>query len=631
MKNKITVSRKKHGVPSWDVRPPKDYPWRILDLLLADLREHLSEEESQTLTRIVRERDVSGYLRLGDMWGLQRIALHGDWTQREAVVKSMFASIVRKYPLCDNIAERRRVALESVTKTDEDCWTFNEARYSQMFKVDSRGKTLDPVFEEAREFIRLVIGDCLPEWDTLSDGARHGPGATTSTKQGKISQYDKYSEWPYHVTPGALDHGKRLIASDPRWLGAIEDDYRARFNAEPWNVLDQNLFWSSLFTTVNANKITTVPKDGTKDRPIAIEPTINVMLQLGVDKYIKRRLRRWGTDLTNQTKNRQLAREGSLRSDFDAPATIDLSSASDTISLKLVELLFPAEWYRYLCDLRSPMGAMPDDEDFVIYGKLSSMGNGYTFAIESLVFLAIAYGVSLVYRGHFDREQTCVFGDDIIVPGSIASVTVLYLEAAGFTVNRMKTFVEGPVRESCGTDWYRGYNIRPPFLKRQPDNVSHIYSDRNRLNWWYETAMGYGNPHLLDEFFRKLVPNRDRLIGPYSDTEFDTYWHSTRPLNKDAYDVKKHRYSYRALTVVPVRRKGQNFLFRKLMSPLRQAPVPPDVWESPTLETIAAFCESGGSKFDVVTRGKWRRSVIARTTSHWESTYRLDRSLSPTK
>jgi hypothetical protein len=546
------------------VRVPRDYPWYVLGTLGKGLSEHLSSDESLLICRIIRDRDWSAYYQLDGIWGLQSIPPDASGSVMHSHrAKYLLSAVIRKY--CDDVSElRKEKALAAVLAGEESCSKFNRTHRKEL------EIKLPAVLEYARVFIARIVGDILPETEQLLFGARHGPGSSANCGYKACSKYDKYQSWPYPVTPGCTQYAREMISADPRWFGVLEESYRDRFGIPRWAILDWTTFWSSVLKIVPGNKITTVPKDGQKDRPIAIEPDMNMMLQLGVDDYVRRRLRRYGLDLDNQAEvNQKLAWEGSLGTGLLNPATIDLSNASDCVSLGLVKILLPEPWYRYLCALRSPSGELPSGKR-LRYSKLSSMGNGYTFAIETLLFYAISYGCCMEYFGYFPQEKVSTFGDDIIVPEAVAPRVVSVLEYVGFSTNRSKTFLAGSVKESCGTDYVRGFNVRPVYLKKKPESVLDLFSDRNRLKRYAElagfTQLGYS----IDEYFAPLIPSQFRNCrGPISDDVFDCWWHTaskTRLLGNEfpwqrGFDALRPRAAKQ--------RKLVEFGFRKLMHDLK--------------------------------------------------------------
>jgi hypothetical protein len=206
----------------------------------------------------------------------------------------------------------------------------------------------------------------------------------------------------------------------------------------------------------NCNRITTVPKTSLTDRTIAAEPMGNLPFQLAVDTYLKPLLRsRWGIDLEDQSRNQEAARLGSITGEL---ATIDLSMASDTLSLNTVLALFPEDWCEVLMRLRSP--CYKGIFGYGTYSKFSSMGNGFTFVLETIIFTAFCRAVgSSEYR---------VYGDDIVIETNLYTSLLELLKYFGFVPNTEKSFSTGPFRESCGADFIDGVNVRPFYYRASP-------------------------------------------------------------------------------------------------------------------------------------------------------------------
>lgn len=499
--------------PSQTVRLPRDYAWKVATRVTDALQAHIDPKLYSSLTTALSSRSLDEYLSLGREWGLQSITPATQLTDPgDPACHVMLSSLIKKFCFDGDIKARKRAAIETFLDGEDRC-----KRYNQKGRKILRD---DPVFYSAKLFIKRVIGEELPEEEALFGKARHGPGTCTGTSFGLTTAYDKYASLPYDVTQNCVIHGRKLILSDARWCRAISNTLR-----EQGVPLTGSAFpFDHVFNVVKGNKITSVPKDALKERPIAIEPTINMMLQLGVDGFIRKRLKRWGINLDDQSKNRKLAYEGSLRMDVLSPATIDLSAASDSISLGIAKFLLPEPWFRYVCDLRSPSGEV--DGSQIRYSKLSTMGNGYTFAVESLIFASIVYGVCKVCLGYYPRDTCSVFGDDIIVPEGCGQTVAEYLELAGFSLNKEKSFLSGSVKESCGSDWYRGLPMRGVFLKEFPSTVAELMSDRNRLQRWFFINHYEREWASVDRMFHLWLPNWSHKVrGPLSSEEFDTYLH----------------------------------------------------------------------------------------------------------
>lgn len=247
------------------------------------------------------------------------------------------------------------------------------------------------------------------------------------------------------------------------------------------------------------NRIETVPKNWKTDRTIACEPEGNLPFQLAFDSYAKAKLRNRGIDLSDQTKNQRLAFEASESGGY---ATIDLKAASDTVAYNTVAALFPESWFQYLCAVRSPVGRLPDGRGTVRYAKFSSMGNGTTFCIETLIFAAACYAVGSVYSS--------VYGDDIVIETDYAQDLLRVLRFLGFTVNQDKTHVSGPFRESCGVNCFDGVDITPFYIREWDDRKAILSHNVNGLA---SICVPGGS---LEELLVHLVRENNLPLVPYN-------------------------------------------------------------------------------------------------------------------
>lgn len=98
--------------------------------------------------------------------------------------------------------------------------------------------------------------------------------------------------------------------------------------------------------------------------------------------------------------------------------------------------------------------------------KFSSMGNGFTFELETILFLAVCRVAARLHG--FREESVTVYGDDMIVPTECARYTVAVLRFLGHEPNMKKSFSEGPFRESCGGDFFLGERVNTCKLEEAP-------------------------------------------------------------------------------------------------------------------------------------------------------------------
>lgn len=583
------------------IRLPSDYPWKVLHELTCDLGQFLQDNDKKRIAHITRNRDFDAYLQLSQDWGLQSMT-HSDASIAELRAKYQLSALLKKFQFPTDSESRRSAALEKFISAEDVCRQYNLTGYKKLIMGETEFAVELNTY--IRGFIQEVIGVELPDYDVMTEWSRHGPGATTSTENGFNSSYNKYESWPYHCTLRARRHVIATIRRDERWLGALEDSYRQRFNIPKTSILDQKCFWTNVIEIVDGNQITTVSKSAVIDRTIAIEPTLNVFLQLGVDGFIRQRLKRFGVNLDSQWKNQRMARVGSSTQDY---ATLDLAAASDSISLGLCKSVLPSAWYDYLVDLRSPMGSVGGET--ISYSKISSMGNGYTFALESLIFAAITSAVLKIDLGirHLHNDAA-VYGDDIIVPTECVPHMIEGLDLCGFKLNTDKSFTEGFVRESCGADWYHGMPVRPISMTTLPTSVTGLFVDRNRLQRILNVFYGIEDSKVVSLIDSWIPDKFQKIHGPFSDEDFSSYIHTKRPTNSR---YRHGRWCFKRVVVKSEKTIAKVFLFRKLMHNLKHAPHR-EPWDAST---------STGSRF-VPTRSNTRLYTLSNSTADfWQDEY----------
>jgi hypothetical protein len=264
------------------------------------------------------------------------------------------------------------------------------------------------------------------------------------------------------------------------------------------------------------NKVITVPKNSKTDRTIAVEPGLNLWFQKGVGAMIRKRLRWVGVDLNDQKRNQLLSKVGS---ETKTLATVDFSSASDTISVSTVRELIPPGWYDVMDVLRSPFGALKGKQ--LRHEKFSSMGNGFTFELESLIFFGIAHAVC--EKLQLSTKDVSVYGDDVIIPVAAYDLFVKVSEFYGFTVNRQKSFSSGEFRESCGAHWYNGQDCTPYYLKEVIEGESRIYHAANsvrRLSMLQGFEACDGRFYTVWRYLRRKVRKPHLISEGYGDGGF---------------------------------------------------------------------------------------------------------------
>lgn len=392
----------------------------------------------------------------------------------------------------------------------------------------------------AKRKIASVLGD-LPLLEDLK--FQFGPGANTSVKAACVNPRIKLSsrlECNHKLIPfvGAyLSEMPHLTA-----LNAISTEWE-KFPFNPGEIASiisnsrKNVLIASELIGWNVN-VTAVPgelmfvnKTAIIYRSIIKEPGLSGMIQKAYGTYMKDRMRQHGLDLTDQEVNRRLAYKASID---NRNATVDKTMASDLNARETVYRLFPLDWASRLDQLCTSVVSYKGE--LIELEKFSSMGNAFTFELESLIFWAIANGCCLALELQ-DFEIGC-FGDDVILPKEAFSLYEEALSYYGFKVNTKKSFVDGPFRESCGADYFLGIDIRPYYV-RENLSVRTLFSMHNYFVRHLEFELanlvrgfipdhlvlygpdGYGDGHLIGSYDVR-TPRSLKRCG-YAGGFFDTY------------------------------------------------------------------------------------------------------------
>lgn len=292
-----------------------------------------------------------------------------------------------------------------------------------------------------------------------------------------------------------------------------------------WADLESIRYRSKGVEVVQGCRLFFTPKNADISRTACTEAVLNMLYQKGIGSIFEERLRQvLGIDLSTQPdKNRELARIGSLTGEF---GTIDLSSASDMNSMKLTRWFFPSHVTNWLEKTRGKYAILPDGSSMELH-MVSTMGNAFTFPLETLLFSSLVYGAYKVLdiklerpnrdpeTGRFDARALgnfAVFGDDIIVRKEAYDLVVRLLSICGFSVNVDKSFNQGFFRESCGRDYYSGYNVRGIYIKTLSHDHDHCSAVNRLLRWsaFHEIP--------LPQTVRFLLPRR-RVYVPYDETD----------------------------------------------------------------------------------------------------------------
>lgn len=330
-------------------------------------------------------------------------------------------------------SDLKQAALDAFSSAEYQCNRVNRDFLSGNRDLQFSRCETSISFDDIKRKLNHILGKA-PTLEELSQLGGWGPGASYALSREMASPEYK-SEYENTITYKLL----QVIQYDVYdWL--------------PW-------LKGKTFELVPGNLVTTVPKNLKTDRTIAIEPGLNSFFQKGIGSQIRRRLRRFNIDLNNQGFN-QAVPEVAIR---DGLCTIDLAAASDSISLEFVRRVLPYEWLELIELTRSERGTFfgrkTKEKIWFEYEKVSSMGNGFTFELESALFFSVLLALGI------PKELCYVYGDDLCFPADRYYDVCAALRGCGFEVNSEKSFASGLFYESCGVYTFNGAIVNPIKVK----------------------------------------------------------------------------------------------------------------------------------------------------------------------
>lgn len=378
--------------------------------------------------------------------------------------------------------------------TVDDPSSFALHPFRDSFALESSVKLDTGELREWRSFLwrldrvtRVLVAG-LPVFDSMSENDdpamglfRHGRGVVSNLRRGEY----KYSF--------------------PSWSDKLEGVFPFDWcSGQPLGSYPSN-------RREAPGKLAAVPKTAKGPRLIASEPVEHQWCQQKIatflDYHFSRSVIGKFVNLHDQTLSQRMVASASMDRSL---CTIDLSSASDRITPRHIESLFRTHRTlfeaMYAVRTRTLKDGVVSKRVYTLR-KFTTMGSALTFPVQCLFFLSVA----LASAGAHDMKtilalkgRVRVFGDDIIAPNTAYASIASNLTRLGLKVNEKKSFHLGYFRESCGADFWRGFDITPVKPKAigtdAPEDYTRIMDTANnfhkRLLW--RTA----------DSFVKILPRR---------------------------------------------------------------------------------------------------------------------------
>lgn len=381
-------------------------------LSVYEIARHYCEDNADTLgpeilnlvRGAIRARDFRCLAQLSSNLDMHRCDVH-----RYRAVRQIEAFFKKNSDFAIE-SECEAAAMSSFNRGELICKITNK-RLQHYYDHPDRMCDSGVVVARAQDFIKQILGSLDDFVEAIPSLLRVTSGASATSPRSSALPFQKL---------------ERTMRCTPRCQPYVRAAYLNFGYAAP---RVKPILW---------NRVEFVPKSWKTHRSIACEPAGNVPFQLAFDEWAKEGLARRGINLRDQTSNQEYAYQGSVSGAY---ATIDLSMASDTLSFNTVAWLLPSDWFEFLSDVRSPMYRLPDGT-MGKYAKFSSMGNGATFSLETLIFASILHAIG--------STTFNVYGDDIIVGTDFVGDLYKWLKFFGFVPNVISLTLRAPFGNPVG-------------------------------------------------------------------------------------------------------------------------------------------------------------------------------------
>jgi hypothetical protein len=440
---------------------------------------------------------------------------------------------------------------------------------------------MDKVFPYLIPKVECLAEDIVP---------RHGPGAVADIPGGVDKYY--FPNWPSKLE-GFFPEAQFSVSSE-EIFSLDQSELRSRKES--------------------AARLLAVPKTFKGPRLISAEPTAHQYTQQGVLEWMRRHMRPLMSCMytpESQFGNRESSLELSLHPDLGA--TVDLSEASDRLSLWAVERAFRSNESLlralHACRTRTIVdGTGMRPELSMRLRKYAGMGNATTFPIQSIFYAGVALSVILAHEYGAPGKGAArlikrwsgsvrVFGDDIIFrrPQALMLLASVF-DYLQLKINWNKThYGDGYFRESCGMDAYEGMEVTPIYLRAvEPGKGASLASwvavsnNAHENGWWNLAAW------MVDQVPTKVLG----LIPVSSEVQpcicLYTFCEGTQPpLGRQRYDGDIQQRLYRVLYPKARSRKVWRSGTSRLLSYFLEKPDPLVAWDSDALDVRAVTIKSG--------------------------------------
>lgn len=471
-----------------------EFAWQLADHLCEDFMPFLDDAwySHYRAALLLRDLKTLRSISVGDM---------SNMSKYELKARIQLTKLFKKFTFSSDIMTREDVHEASVKK-----FMDNQARINAHV-IDWSDPLIGDIRSRTRGHVDRILG-YFSQLDVL-ERAKNGKKSSVGISMRNASEAARYE-------PPITGSGDHCV-----WFEKIFSSWnRPAFNYVSQLAVDREVPLTAPIDTLTA---TLVPKSFDSLRMIMPNTVIGQLWSSGLGKLIEEKLRAFGYDIRHlQGVHGQLARLGSITGSV---VTADQRLASDNITVEHIAEFFPQPWADALSFGR--IAKLKLDNHTIETKTFATMGIGFTFPMQTLLFLSLL----LAIRDHLGLEESTVvsvFGDDLIYDAELHALVLEVFAKLGLAINEDKTFAEGYFRESCGQDFYHGFDVRPFHLGEDsvpsdshPNFIeAYLYTTINGLRRrWLDEDIPVSLAWLLDEVCLRNDPKGYLLVPhDYPDT-----------------------------------------------------------------------------------------------------------------
>lgn len=345
-----------------------------------------------------------------------------------------------------------------------------------------------------------------------------GPGESYISNRGRTSVFDKLDVRLWSVTSDCLELFAQIVVSNrglwlPFLLFSKKEGLTKTLSPKVRTLIKEGskprvaLVIAVLYhldLVVQGSRGTSVYKNNKKRRFINIEPFGNVIIQKFIGYALRCCLKDNGLDLDSGQQKHGLQ----LRQKV---STTDWKSASDVINNAIPKYLLPKSVSEIVQTSRSFVVELKyevEDKGLIVSHvphKVSSMGNGFTFELLSLI--------NYVYATMYD-DTASAYGDDVTITKNVDEF-VEQMSGLGFILNEKKSFINQPFSESCGYFHLEGTGYITCFDFKWNLDILDAIITLNKIRRIYEAHPVSRVALILKKVYEKISPLIPKaLYGP---------------------------------------------------------------------------------------------------------------------